>query len=83
LNLTGTLAAKYGEDAEEIEIWLTVIYAGMIAEENKAHAVLGKRIKRLGMYQVLIEKLSPDYAANFSKGKKWRELDAVMKGKGF
>lgn len=66
-----------------IEQWFTVLYAGMIAEENKQFAILKKRVKRLGMHQVLIDNLSPSIAANFSKGKKWRELDAIMRPKGF
>jgi hypothetical protein len=83
LNYISEIADSYGKDAEEIDIWFTVIYAGMVAEENKTNAVLGKRIKRLGMHQVLIEDMSADYAANFSKGKKWRELDALMRERGF
>jgi hypothetical protein len=66
-----------------IEKWFTVIYAGMVAEENKKFAVLKKRIKRLGMYQMLVENQDPKIAANFSKGKKWPELDLIMKSKGF
>lgn len=66
-----------------IEQWLTVLYAGMIAEENKKFAILKKRVKRLGMHQVLIDNVSPRIAANFSKGKKWRELDDIMQQKGF
>ncbi|GAB7258296.1 DUF7004 family protein [Polaribacter sp. OB-PA-B3] len=66
-----------------IEQWFTVLYAGMIAEENKKYAILKKRVKRLGMHQVLIDNLSPSVAANFSRGKKWHELDAIMKPKGF
>ncbi|MCZ4221772.1 DUF7004 family protein [Pedobacter rhodius] len=81
LETIDSLAESYAEDAEEINIWFTVIYAGMVAEENKEHAVLKKRIKRLGMHQVLIENVKPEYAANFSKGKKWMELDTVMKEK--
>ena len=68
---------------EKMELWLTVLYAGMIAEENKENAILKKRVKRLGMHQVLILNHAPESAANFSKGKKWRELDVVMKGLGF
>ena len=30
----------------------------MVAEEKKAHAVLKKRIKRLGMYQILFEDMT-------------------------
>lgn len=83
LKLIADLSYPYHTDAEEIEIWHTVIYAGMIAEENKTNAVLKKRIKRLGMHQVLIEGINPEVAANFSKGRKWRELDLIMTEKGF
>ena len=83
LSLINTIAAGYAKHADEIEVLFTIIYAGMIAEENKAKAILGKRIKRLGMQQVLLENNSAEYAANFSKGKRWKELDAIMKAKGF
>jgi hypothetical protein len=73
LKLISDLSKAYKEDTEETEIWFTILYAGMIAEENKEHAILGKKIKRLGMYQVLIEKMSPLEAAVFSKGKKWKD----------
>ncbi|MDY0143845.1 MAG: hypothetical protein RBR97_18320 [Bacteroidales bacterium] len=55
----------------------------MVAEENKEFAILKKRVKRLGMHQLLIEREKPDYAASYSKGKKWRELDIIMSGFGF
>ena len=83
LNLITQLSDTYGADAEEMDIWFTVIYAGMIAEENKQFAILKKRIKRLGMHQVLIEGMDPALAANYSKEKKWRDLDVVMKARGF
>ncbi len=73
----------YGADALEMEIWFNVLYAGMIAEENKENAILKKRIKRLGMHQVLIEGIEPEVAAGFSKGIKWPQLDRLMKVKGF
>jgi len=81
--LISSLSKSYNNDSFEMEIWLNVLYAGMIAEENKKNAILKKRIKRLGMFQVLIENISPEKAAVFSKGKKWRELDELMKSKGF
>lgn len=68
LRLIDAIAKEYLEDEQEINIWFTVIYVGMIAEENKAYAILKKRVKRLGMHQVLMQHLSPVYAANFSKG---------------
>ncbi len=72
------LSKNYKEDALEIEVWFGIIYAGMIAEENKDKAILKKRIKRLGMHQLLLQEFSAEEAANFSKGRKWRELDQVM-----
>ena len=83
IQLITNITDTYNDDAEEMDIWFSVIYAGMVAEENKAKAILKKRIKRLGMHQVILEGLSPDLAANFSKGKKWKELDVVMKERGF
>ncbi len=81
--LIAGLSAFYKEDALEMEIWLNVLYAGMIAEENKEKAILKKRVKRLGMHQLLIDRMPPEKAAIFSKGKKWRELDKEMKKCGF
>lgn len=72
-----------GDERILFEKWYTVIYACMVAEENKDFAMLKKRIKRLGMYQLLIDKYSVSAAVNFSKGKKWKELDKIMKEKGF
>ena len=71
------------EDQAIIEQWFSVLYARMVAEENKQFAVLKKRIKRLGMHQTLKLNFLPQVAANFSKGKKWRELDTVMHALGF
>lgn len=84
LKLIDELVLTYKTEHQQIiEKWFTVIYAGMIAEENKKFAILKKRIKRLGMHQVLIDEMKPLMAANFSKGKKWRDLDRIMKPKGF
>jgi len=83
LNNITQLAAKYQDDALTIDKLFTIIYAGMVAEENKEKAILKKRIKRLGMHQVLMENLPPNMAANFSRGKSWRELDKECKLRGF
>jgi hypothetical protein len=56
---------------------------GMIAEENKENTILGKRIKRLGMYQTLIEGLPAEMSANFSRGMKWKQLDKECTKRGF
>lgn len=83
LELITTLSKYYGDDSIEMDKWFTVLYAGMVAEENKDKAILKKRIKRLGMHQLLMEDYDPFIAANFSKGKKWKELDRLMKERGF
>lgn len=83
--LTGIsgLAKKYPEDEQSIDTTLTILYAGMVAEENKAFAKLGKRIKRLGVFQVLIEGIAPEIAAHFSRKRSWRELSTICSSKGF
>lgn len=72
-----------GKDKKVYEGYLVVIYMAMIAEENKKYTRLGKRIKRLGMYNLLIENMDATSAANNSRGKNWQELDKEMKARGF
>lgn len=75
---------NYKDDiSKDVAINFTVVYAGMIAERNKRYAVLKERIKRLGMYQILILKHTSGDAANFSKGKKAKDLDKICKEYGF
>ncbi len=83
VELIEQIAGTYSSSSEEAAIWLSVLYGGMIAEENKKGAILKKRIKRLGMHQVLLEKMEPVVAANFSRGKKWWVLNTLMKERGF
>ena len=84
LDLIDKMAKTYHPNHQiKVEQWLTVLYAGMIAEENKENAKLKKRIKRLAMLQVFILGISPNDAASFSKGKKWRDPDTIMKVHGF
>lgn len=83
INMIKKISNSYSTDAENVEIWFSVIYGGMIAEENKANMILKKRIKRLGMHQTLIENYKPGIAAKFSLGKTWKELNKLMKERGF
>jgi hypothetical protein len=69
------MAKAYGEDDLEVDLLLSILYAGMVAEENKRRARLRKRVKRLGVHQVLLEDLAPEEAATFSKGKPWDVID--------
>lgn len=78
------IAALYpAAEQQQVDVLLTTLYAAMIAEENREHAPLGKRIKRLGVHQVLIEAMPVEMAANFSRGKPWRELAAECERRGF
>lgn len=77
------LSVKYGGDQLSANKVFTTLYATMVAEEVKAFAVLKKRIKRLGLYQVLFEDMPVEVAANFSKGKKVAELAPLCKARGF
>lgn len=83
LKIDEIVSTYNNEDKPIIEQWFTVLYAGMIAEENKQRTKLGKRVKMLGMHQVLILNMPAEEAAKFSYGKKWEELDAIMRPLGF
>lgn len=81
--LIDRLSEKYGDKAIDVAIDFSIIYMGMIAEENKRNTKLGKRVKRLGVHQVLVDELSCDEAANFSRGKKWTDIDIECKNRNF
>lgn len=69
------ISLSYKEDIRlDVHKNFVVIYAGMVAEENKQHAILKKKIKRIGFYQAVVLNMSANDAANFSKGKGWRDL---------
>ena len=78
-----TVATTYEEKRLEFEKVFTILYMAMIAEENKAHTRLGKRIKRLGLHVLLLEGAAVEYAADFMRKKGWREIDALCKARGF
>lgn len=77
------LSTGYGPDAYLVDILFSVIYAGMVAEERKANTRLGKRVKRLGMHQSLIEGMPATHAASFSRGMRWQDIDAECRKRGF
>ncbi len=76
-------SVDYTQHTLRADIVFTLLYAGMLAEENKAHAPLGKRIKRLGVYQVVREGMRPREAATFSVGRPWQELARLCEERGF
>jgi len=77
------ISKTYSKHVKIMNIILTVLYAGMIAENRKENAILKKKIKRLGLYQLLIENWEPNICANFSKNKKWFILMDECKKRGF
>lgn len=70
-------------DITKIDKIFTILYMGMIAEENKENTILGKRIKRLGIHALLVENKSIEESATFMTGKKWQELDKMCLERGF
>ncbi|MDU4749750.1 MAG: hypothetical protein E6X86_01805 [Clostridium butyricum] len=67
------LSISYNEDSNIVDKILSIIYMGMIAEERKQYTKLGKRIKRLGVYKLLVEDV--DEAANCMRGMKWQDIN--------
>lgn len=81
--ITGLAKREYGPDALLADYLLTVLYAGMIAEENKENTKLGKRVKRLGVYGILMEGQNAQTAANLTRGMKYQQIEAMCEARGF
>jgi len=77
------ISQDYALHALRADIVFSLLYAGMLAEENKAFAPLGKRIKRLGVHQVILEEMPPHEAATFSIGRSWHTLAKLCESRGF
>ena len=83
LNLISEISNDYGAHSIEVDIIFSILYMAMIAEENKAFTKLGKRIKRLGIHELLIENKSVQYSANFMRDVGWREISDLCNKRGF
>ena len=81
-NITN-IAKTYENDFIKTDTLYTILFMGMLAEENKKNTKIGKRIKRLGIHKLLIEDEPVKTAANFMRGMKWREIDKMCKERGF
>lgn len=77
------IAKQYEDESTLVERYLSVIYLAMIAEENKENTKLGKRIKRLGIHNLLIDDNAPEVAANASRNVNWKTLDGYCLERGF
>jgi len=83
ISIITIISNDYTQYVLRADIVFSLLYAEMIAEENKNFAPLGKRIKRLSVYQVVMENLSPREAATFSIGRPWQELAHLCTSRGF
>ena len=81
-DLVWELIEGIADSAEEALI-LGILYLGMYAEERKEGAILKKRIKRLGVHQVLMDGYPAKTAANFSRGQKAEYLTLQCHQRGF
>lgn len=77
------LADFYQGHIEAVTKVFLILLMGMVAENRKLNTRLGKRIKRLGVYDLLFVSRSVVHAANFMRGKSWRELDGLCREYGF
>ena len=74
------ISGHYGGCSEHFWCWL---WMTMVAEERKENAILGKRIKRLGIYNLLFDGYKMRHVIQYMRGMKWTELDELMIERGF
>lgn len=55
------------EDVDRVAHLFGYVYYAMVSEENYEDTLLGKKLKMLGIYQTLVEGLSPQKAACWSR----------------
>lgn len=83
LDMITEIAASYGGAAVKADITFTILYAAMIAEENKQNTRLGKRIKRLAVHMILRENCEIAAAAGCLNGKRYQEIARLCEERGF
>jgi len=76
-------ASRFPKLLFKSQLYFSVLYLAMVAEQNYPNTKLGKRLKRLGIYQFLFEGMAVVEAANWSRGKPWREISNECENRGF
>lgn len=76
------------EDQLAIDKLFTILWMAMVSEWNymirgRYPTKLQHRIKRLGVYTMLIEGQTPEYSANFMKKMDWKTVNEYCKVDGF
>ena len=78
------LANQYEtEDSLNVEKLYTTLYMAMTSEENYPRTKLGRKIKRLGIYEMLYGGRKPEDAARFMTGMEWRDIATLCQERGF
>lgn len=83
LSYISRFCEKYHDDYDKAEYAFCLLYMSMVSEMNKEYSRLGKRVKGLGIHQLLFQKMKIHDIANFTKGKKWFEVAAACEQYGF
>ena len=70
------------------EEWWTYFWMTMVAEERKENAIVGKRIKRLAVHNLLFDKWKLSYVLTYMDTRRnpnmsWRKLDKYCYERGF
>ena len=85
------VSKRYGEPT--LRLWI-ILYMTMLAEEMKKNKILGKRIKHLGIYNLLFDEYPITYITGYvnDDGERvdgymrnaggWRRLDELMRERG-
>ena len=77
--LIRTVDKEYRESTQQL--W-SILYMTMLAEEYKEGTILGKRIKHLGVYNILFDNYGVSYTTRYMRGMNWRDLDKLMQQRG-
>ena len=81
--LIDKISSDFPKEYRACQTYFTILYLAMVAEENYPETKLGKRLKRLGVHQILIEGMEVRAAANWSRGRPWREIADECERRGF
>ena len=81
--LISTISKDYDDLSITAEQTFCILYMGMLAEENRKNTKLGKRIKRLGVHNVILENAPVYSAANFMRGMSARDINDMCAERGF
>ena len=69
-------AKEFGHIQKEVFLFLTIMYATMIAEENwrGGKTLLGRDVKKVGIFKVLVEDCDPKVASDSLREADWNSI---------